>query len=164
MLCCYNVQFQDDAVLIPQETAWFGYYPDGAFDPVLPPQKVGSLLHMIVRHDLIMLDGWMRSLVMCYYGLFAKTNKEAYLIMSMQTKLYLEDWIGLKTLEEAGRIKFVSVPGGHLGISKGDMKKYIVPYLEDKLSTLPHSISDLVGVARRVLEQESEAPMLDLPS
>jgi hypothetical protein len=101
---------------------------------------------------------------MCYYGLFAKTNKEAYLIMSMQTKLYLEDWIGLKTLEEAGRIKFVSVPGGHLGISKGDMKKYIVPYLEDKLSTLPHSISDLVGVARRVLEQESEAPMLDLPS
>jgi len=62
--------FQDDAVLIPRETAWFGYYPDGAFDPVLPPQK---------------------------------------------TKLYEEDWIGLKTLDEAGRVKFVSVAGGSPG-------------------------------------------------
>ena len=39
MYVCY-LQFQDDAVLIPRETAWFGYYPDGAFDPALPPQKV----------------------------------------------------------------------------------------------------------------------------
>ncbi|KAI4963225.1 hypothetical protein ZWY2020_016956 [Hordeum vulgare] len=39
---------------------WFGYYPDGAFEPVLPPQ---------------------------------------------QTKLYQEDWIGLKALGEAGRVK-----------------------------------------------------------
>ncbi|XP_025794327.1 palmitoyl-protein thioesterase 1-like isoform X2 [Panicum hallii] len=97
------IMFQDDAVLIPRETAWFGYYPDGAFDPVLPPQK---------------------------------------------TKLYEEDWIGLKTLDEAGRVKFISVAGGHLGISKGDMKKYIVPYLADKSSdkTLQWSISGLLGV------------------
>jgi hypothetical protein len=42
--CCYYVQFQDDVVLIPRETAWFGYYPDGAFDPVLPPRKVAFSL------------------------------------------------------------------------------------------------------------------------
>ncbi|CAM0149524.1 unnamed protein product [Urochloa decumbens] len=97
------IMFENDAVLIPRETAWFGYYPDGAFDPVLPPQK---------------------------------------------TKLYEEDWIGLKTLDEAGRVKFVSVAGGHLGISKGDMKKHIVPYLVDKSSekTLRWSISDLLCV------------------
>ena len=34
------LQFENDVVLIPRETSWFGYYPDGAFDPVLPPQKV----------------------------------------------------------------------------------------------------------------------------
>jgi palmitoyl-protein thioesterase len=79
------IMFEDDAVLIPRETAWFGYYPDGAFSPVQPPQK---------------------------------------------TKLYTEDWIGLKALEEAGRVKFVSVPGGHLSISRSDTKKYIVPYLK----------------------------------
>ncbi|KAJ1299237.1 hypothetical protein BS78_01G516600 [Paspalum vaginatum] len=98
------IMFEDDAVLIPRETAWFGYYPDGAFDPVLPPQK---------------------------------------------TKLYEEDWIGLKTLDEAGRVKFVSVSGGHLAISKGDMRKYIVPYLVDRSSakSLWWSISDLLGVS-----------------
>ncbi|XP_052134303.1 uncharacterized protein LOC127752901 [Oryza glaberrima] len=79
------IMFEDDAVLIPRETAWFGYYPDGAFSPVQPPQK---------------------------------------------TKLYTEDWIGLKALDEAGRVKFVSVPGGHLSISRSDTKKYIVPYLK----------------------------------
>ncbi|KAL6847724.1 hypothetical protein ACP4OV_022512 [Aristida adscensionis] len=93
------IMFQDDAVLIPRETAWFGYYPDGAFDPVLPPQK---------------------------------------------TKLYVEDWIGLRRLDEEGRVKFVSVAGGHLGISKGDMKKHIVPYLTDKSSEKKY-ISDVLA-------------------
>lgn len=68
--------------------------------------------------------------------------------LCVQTKLYEEDWIGLKALDEAGRVKFVSVAGGHLGISKGDMKKYIVPYLADKSSEkiLQGSTSDLLGV------------------
>ncbi|CAL9132742.1 unnamed protein product, partial [Musa acuminata var. zebrina] len=79
--------FEHDTVLIPRETSWFGYYPDGAFNPILPPQ---------------------------------------------QTTLYTEDWIGLKTLDDAGRVKFISVKGNHLRISQSDMKKYIVPYLEEK--------------------------------
>ncbi|PON33621.1 Palmitoyl protein thioesterase [Trema orientale] len=80
------IMFERDTVLIPKETSWFGYYPEGAFKPVLPPQ---------------------------------------------QTKLYTEDWIGLKTLDEAGRVKYINVSGGHLGISKSDMKKHVVPYLID---------------------------------
>lgn len=48
-----------------------------------------------------------------------------------QTKLYTEDWIGLKTLDEAGRVKYINVSGGHLGISPRDMKKHVVPYLID---------------------------------
>ncbi|XP_057477615.1 uncharacterized protein LOC130765259 isoform X2 [Actinidia eriantha] len=78
------IMFEQDTVLIPKETAWFGYYQDGAFDLILPPQ---------------------------------------------QTKLYVEDWIGLKTLDIAGRVKFISVPGFHLRISDGDAKQYVVPYL-----------------------------------
>ncbi|GLU05540.1 hypothetical protein SLE2022_226370 [Rubroshorea leprosula] len=79
------VMFEQDNVLIPKETAWFGYYPDGAFKPVMPPD---------------------------------------------QTNLYTEDWIGLKTLDSAGRLHFVNVSGGHLGISREDMIKHIVPYLK----------------------------------
>ncbi|AES94306.1 palmitoyl protein thioesterase family protein [Medicago truncatula] len=83
------IMFEQDTVLIPRETSWFGYYPDGFFKPVLPPQE---------------------------------------------TKLYTEDWIGLKTLDEAGRVHFISVPGKHLGISEADMKKHVVPYLNGKTS------------------------------
>ncbi|CAL5331290.1 unnamed protein product [Camellia sinensis] len=53
---------------------------------------------------------------------------------AQETKLYTEDWIGLKTLDEAGKVKFINVSGGHLHISTSDAKKYIVPYLEDEVS------------------------------
>ncbi|KAI3700913.1 hypothetical protein L2E82_45554 [Cichorium intybus] len=76
-----------DSVLAPKETSWFGYFPDGAWEPILSPQ---------------------------------------------QTRLYIEDWIGLRTLDKAGKVKFVNVSGGHLEISNDDMKKYIVPYLVDE--------------------------------
>lgn len=46
VLCTFFAyeQFEHDTVLIPKETAWFGYYPDGAFNPVLPAQQVLFLL------------------------------------------------------------------------------------------------------------------------
>ncbi|XP_010524433.1 PREDICTED: palmitoyl-protein thioesterase 1-like isoform X2 [Tarenaya hassleriana] len=84
------IMFDHDTILIPKETSWFGYYPDGSFQTVLPPQK---------------------------------------------TKLYTEDWIGLRMLDEAGKVKFINVPGNHLQISHSDMKKYIVPYLGDRTSS-----------------------------
>ena len=54
------------------------------------------------------------------------------MIVLVQTKLYLEDWIGLRRLDEGGRVQFIKVEGGHLGISYSDAKKYIVPYLEEE--------------------------------
>ena len=33
-------QFEHDTILIPKETAWFGYYPDGSFSSVLPANEV----------------------------------------------------------------------------------------------------------------------------
>lgn len=52
-----------------------------------------------------------------------------------QTQLYIEDWIGLKTLDDAGKVKYVKVAGNHLQISSSDMKKHVVPYLEGDAST-----------------------------
>ncbi|XP_071917261.1 uncharacterized protein [Coffea arabica] len=48
-----------------------------------------------------------------------------------QTRLYTEDWIGLRTLDETGRLKLISVPGVHLLISLSDTMRYVVPYLKD---------------------------------
>ncbi|GLT39607.1 hypothetical protein SLA2020_137890 [Shorea laevis] len=83
------IMFEKDAVVVPKETSWFGYYADGSYDIILPAQE---------------------------------------------TRLYIEDWIGLKTLDEAGKVKFINVSGGHLEISESDMRKYIVPYLKDQES------------------------------
>lgn len=88
------IMFENDNVLIPKETSWFGYYPDGAFKPIVPAH---------------------------------------------QTPLYTEDWIGLKALDEAGRVHFVNVSGGHLGISESDMKKHVVPFLVDEASVKKYS-------------------------
>ncbi|XP_071691186.1 uncharacterized protein [Rutidosis leptorrhynchoides] len=81
------IMFDKESVLVPKETSWFGYFPDGAWDPILPPQE---------------------------------------------TRLYIEDWIGLRILDEAGRVKFINVTGGHLDICEDDMKEYIIPYLIDE--------------------------------
>ncbi|CAK9149398.1 unnamed protein product [Ilex paraguariensis] len=86
------IMFEDDSVLVPRETSWFGYFPDGSWDTVLPAQE---------------------------------------------TKLYIEDWIGLKTLDEAGKVKFINVSGNHLEISQSAMREYIVPYLVDDESIKP---------------------------
>ncbi|CAJ1827164.1 unnamed protein product [Sphenostylis stenocarpa] len=79
------IMFTKEEILVPKETALFGYYPDGALHPVLPMQ---------------------------------------------QTKLYIEDWIGLRTLDEAGKVKLVNVSGGHLIMSRRDIETYVVPYLK----------------------------------
>ncbi|XP_010440003.1 PREDICTED: palmitoyl-protein thioesterase 1-like isoform X2 [Camelina sativa] len=81
------IMFEKDDVLTPKESSWFGYYPDGTYTPILPPQK---------------------------------------------TKLYTEDWIGLKTLDDAGKVNFVSVPGGHIEITEEELVKYVVPYLKNE--------------------------------
>ncbi|XP_047306571.1 palmitoyl-protein thioesterase 1-like [Impatiens glandulifera] len=78
------IMFEDEEVLVPKESSWFGYFADGSRDKVLPVQE---------------------------------------------TALYQEDWIGLRSLDEAGRVQFINVSGVHLEISEIDTMKYIVPYL-----------------------------------
>ncbi|KAL5181765.1 Palmitoyl-protein thioesterase 1 [Glycine soja] len=125
------IMFEHDTVLIPKETSWFGYYPDGYFKPVLPPQS---------------------------------------------TELYIEDWIGLRTLDEAGKVHFISVPGNHLGISQEDMKKHVVPYLKDHIfvqDSINKARFRLRGVNQKVIQsnmmeqsqkeevEPSSSPLLD---
>ncbi|KFK31386.1 hypothetical protein AALP_AA6G105200 [Arabis alpina] len=84
------VKFEDDKVIVPKDSSWFGFYPDGEFEPLLSAN---------------------------------------------QTKLYTEDWIGLKTLDVAGKVKFVSVAGAHIKMANLDVLKYVVPYLQNQPSS-----------------------------
>ncbi|XP_057520295.1 uncharacterized protein LOC130800712 isoform X1 [Amaranthus tricolor] len=69
-----------------------------------------------------------------WFGHFSKTIFSEVL-RPQQTSLYVEDWIGLKALDEAGKVKYIGVRGDHLDISDNDMKEHIVPYLKIKKST-----------------------------
>ncbi|KAL8064598.1 hypothetical protein ABFX02_01G100700 [Erythranthe guttata] len=81
------IMSENDTVITPKESSWFGFYEDGSTNNILQPKK---------------------------------------------TKLYVEDWIGLKTLDKAGRVKFIKVGGTHIEVSDADMKKYVVPFLHNK--------------------------------
>ncbi|ESQ55678.1 hypothetical protein EUTSA_v10026142mg [Eutrema salsugineum] len=62
---------------------------------------------------------------------FLSTQQNCFLKnLYVQTKLYREDWIGLKALDDVGKVKFVSVSGDHLSITDEDVEKYVVPYLK----------------------------------
>ncbi|MCD7452709.1 Palmitoyl-protein thioesterase 1 [Datura stramonium] len=78
---------------------------------------------------------------------------------AQKTKLYTEDWIGLKMLDEAGKVKFLNVSGSHLEISTSEMKKNILPYLVDNVSTTvtaTSTSSDLLWpLSVRDFDQES---------
>ncbi|KAL1200600.1 hypothetical protein V5N11_019793 [Cardamine amara subsp. amara] len=50
-------------------------------------------------------------------------------LVLVMTKLYKEDWIGLKALDVAEKVKFVSFSGDHLIMAYEEVAKYIVPYL-----------------------------------
>ncbi|KAM3396975.1 palmitoyl-protein thioesterase 1-like [Capsicum galapagoense] len=80
------IMFENDLIVTPKESSWFGFYQDGSYTQVLPPQ---------------------------------------------QTNLYLNDLFGLQTLDKAGKIKFIKVPGFHLGMDIQDLGQYVVPYLID---------------------------------
>ncbi|KAK4372120.1 hypothetical protein RND71_007504 [Anisodus tanguticus] len=126
--------FEKDEILVPKQTSWFGYYPDGSFSTVLPAQR---------------------------------------------TKLYTEDWIGLKILDEAGKVKFLNISGSHLEISTSEMKKNILPYLVDNASTIvtksrssnllwPSSVRDFNdefnGVVEEILQLHTHAETVSLRS
>ncbi|XP_073307253.1 uncharacterized protein [Primulina huaijiensis] len=64
------------------------------------------------------------------------------ILSAQQTTLYTEDWIGLKTLDESGKVKFVKACGSHLEISYDEMEEHILPYLLEN-STTRHKSSNL---------------------
>ncbi|KAG8391538.1 hypothetical protein BUALT_Bualt01G0198100 [Buddleja alternifolia] len=98
--------------------------------------SLDNLVLIMFEHDKILVPK-----ETSWFGYYADGSWDI-LLPAQETSLYTEDWIGLKTLDEAGKVKFVNVSGSHLEISYGDMKKYILPYLVESANTQPR-ISEL---------------------
>ncbi|CAN7946042.1 unnamed protein product [Ixodes hexagonus] len=79
------VIFDDDSVVVPRNSSWFGYYPENDDETIVPLQ---------------------------------------------QQRIYIEDWIGLKQLDESGRLIFLSTPGDHIQIEMKWFIDNIIKYLK----------------------------------
>ncbi|THU69051.1 hypothetical protein C4D60_Mb08t10290 [Musa balbisiana] len=91
-------------------------------------ERLSSLQNLVLimfEHDTVLVPR-----ETSWFGYYPDDNFNPILPPN-QTTLYTEDWIGLKTLDDAGRVKYISVKGNHIKISQSDMRKHIVPYLEE---------------------------------
>lgn len=78
------VKFDDDTMIIPKETAWFGFYAS---------------------------DG-------------------ETLVRMEDMDFYKNDYIGMKILNEAGKVSFLNFSGDHLQFTYAQIDQYIIPALE----------------------------------
>lgn len=51
-----------------------------------------------------------------------------------ETDFYINDYIGLRKLDEAGKVQFVEFPGEHLQITTEEVDDIIVPFLKSWMS------------------------------
>ena len=64
-----------------------------------------------------------------WFGFYKLGQKEEILTYN-ETALYIEDWIGLKTLDEAGKLDFLVCPGGHLEWTKKFFNELVDTYFK----------------------------------
>ena len=51
----------------------------------------------------------------------------------VKSPLYSEDWVGLKSLMDDGRVEFLEFSGGHLHITRDNIRQHVLPYINGQL-------------------------------
>ncbi|KDQ57664.1 hypothetical protein JAAARDRAFT_178024 [Jaapia argillacea MUCL 33604] len=94
------VIFTEDKTVVPKESAWFGSYA--------PPEQTSfsSLIQFMLSHTPL---APLSSLL----GKFGWTDDKVIIPMRLQP-MYLEDTIGLRTLDERGDVRLESCVGEHM--------------------------------------------------
>lgn len=62
---------------------------------------------------------------------FYRLGQDTEILPMRQTQLYLEDWIGLRTLDEAGKVYALSSDTDHLRFTDAWFDEHILPHLRD---------------------------------
>jgi len=60
---------------------------------------------------------------------FYKWGQDKVVVPLRQSQLYQEDWLGLKAMDQEGKLKFLSVNGNHLQFSDAWFVANVIPYL-----------------------------------
>ncbi len=61
---------------------------------------------------------------------FSFYDSKYNLVNYKNTDLYKEDWIGIRTLDEQGKINYAALPGNHLQFSYDDIDRLMIPALK----------------------------------
>ncbi|KAJ1343430.1 hypothetical protein BSLG_002019 [Batrachochytrium salamandrivorans] len=83
------VQFENDTMVVPKETAWFSYY-----------------------------------------------NADGVLLPLQEQPVYTHDLLGLKALDLAGRLDFITLPGNHLHLPENTFEDLLSTYFSEDVSSL----------------------------
>ena len=68
---------------------------------------------------------------------FGEINEEQYVPLKNRS-IYTEDWLGLKQLDEEGKLVFENINGGHMQIGDKVLKKAFTDYLGPENKKFPH--------------------------
>lgn len=84
-----------------------------------------------VRYTVISTENVCQIRLTVLLLLYSYANGNVNVMLNMtQTDLYQEDWIGLKQLNQQGRLQFLSIPGNHMQFTlEFFAKNVIAPYL-----------------------------------
>jgi palmitoyl-protein thioesterase len=67
------------------------------------------------------------------------------------TQAYKEDWLGLQTLDKAGKIQIVEFKGEHMRIPYSQWEKEVLPNLKGKKETVVEKEVELDGAEEVVV-------------
>ena len=68
-----------------------------------------------------------------HFGFWDNANPDV-IVNLKDSEMYTEDWIGLRSLDEAGKLKLLEVEGDHLQFDLEWLHEQItLPYLEDQV-------------------------------
>jgi len=111
------VMFEGDEMVVPRESSWFGEEQAsapaegrgwGGAAPARAPARAPR-------------DAAARAA--------PRAQEDGSVLDLRDTALYREDWIGLRALDEAGRLHLLSCPGGHLQFDREWFAGAVLPFL-----------------------------------
>jgi len=69
-----------------------------------------------------------------YFGYYAD-GSTSHLLTLQEMDIYIEDWIGLKALDESNKLQFLPCPGNHMQFTLDWFIANVIPFLNNTLSS-----------------------------
>jgi len=107
------------------------FLPD--INNALPQKNATYKQHIMSLKNFVMVkflrDSMVQPIESEWFG-FYKEGQDVQIVPLRQSKLYLEDWLGLRALDARGALKELSVDGDHLHFTTVWLIQNIIPYFQ----------------------------------